>query len=116
MSRELTQRSQTSTGPVPYSDGFEGGSTSGEGSVDVIHGVHIHSFPLAGMTIGQARDEMSELMGIDPTAVAVVDGEEADEEAVIHEGQVLTFVKPAGEKGAGWRRGYLVPPALTTTR
>ena len=99
MAQELTRPDHVSTGPAPFSDGFEGGSTSGEGSVNVVHGVHIHSFPLAGMTISQARDELAELMGVEPTWMAVVDGEEAGEDSVIHEGQVLTFVRPAGEKG-----------------
>ena len=38
-------------------------------------------------------------MNIDPTAVATVDGVEADEHTVLNEGQVLNFVKQAGEKG-----------------
>jgi hypothetical protein len=38
-------------------------------------------------------------MNIDPEAVAVIDGEEADDDTVLHEGQVLNFVAAAGEKG-----------------
>jgi hypothetical protein len=69
------------------------------GRVQVIHGVYAHSLPLAGMTVRQARTELEERMNIDPEAVAVVDGSEAEEDTVLREGQVLNFLTPAGEKG-----------------
>jgi len=69
------------------------------GNVDVIHGVYAHSLPLAGMTVKQARKELVNKMNIDPKATAVIDGTESDEGTVLAQGAVLTFVKPAGEKG-----------------
>ena len=47
----------------------------------------------------RARAELEERMNIDPEATAVIDGVEANEGTVLREGQVLNFVKPAGEKG-----------------
>jgi hypothetical protein len=38
-------------------------------------------------------------MNIAPEAVAVVDGVEAGEDAVLRQGQVVNFLTPAGEKG-----------------
>jgi hypothetical protein len=70
-----------------------------QGDVAVVHGVYAHSFPLAGVRVRDARGQLSERMNIDPDAVAVVDGVEADEDTLLTEGQVLTFVKHAGEKG-----------------
>jgi hypothetical protein len=67
--------------------------------VEVIHGVYSHSLPLVGMTVSQARDELTDRMNIDPDAVSVVDGQEVDENTVLQEGQVLNFVKRSGEKG-----------------
>jgi hypothetical protein len=72
---------------------------TGTGRVDVIHGIYAHSLPLAGMTVLQARTDLEERMNIDPEAVAVIDGEEADDDTVLLEGQVLNFVAAAGEKG-----------------
>jgi hypothetical protein len=69
------------------------------GQVSVIHGVYAHDLPLAGMTVQKARKELANKMNIDPTAVAVVDGTEVGNDTRLSEGQVLTFVKPAGEKG-----------------
>lgn len=69
------------------------------GNVDVIHGVYAHSLPLAGMSVKQARKELVNKMNIDPQATAVIDGNEANDNTILTEGQVLTFVKPAGEKG-----------------
>ena len=51
------------------------------------------------MTVRTARGELEERMNIDPDAVAVVDGVEVDPDVTLREGQVLNFVKPAGEKG-----------------
>ncbi len=100
MSSELERTGNPSTGRGPASDPFEPLSAS-QGSVEVIHGVYSHTMPLVGMSIDQVRGELSDRMHIDPEAVAVVDGEPVSEELVLAEGQVLTFVKPAGEKGAG---------------
>jgi hypothetical protein len=86
-----------SSGPgTPFDDDVAEQKT---GNVDVIHGVYAHSLPLAGMTVKQARKELINKMNIDPKATAVVDGTEVDDSVALHEGQVLTFVKPAGEKG-----------------
>jgi len=86
-------------GPEPFSDDFATTATVTEGHVEVIHGVYAHSLPLAGMAVRVARGELQERMNIDPDAVTVVDGVEVDENYVLREGQVVNFVKPAGEKG-----------------
>ncbi len=84
----------------PAADGHGGTATATRsGRVQVIHGVYAHSLPLSGMTVRQARTELEERMNIDPEAVAVVDGTEAEEDTVLREGQVLNFLTPAGEKG-----------------
>ena len=85
----------------PSGDDFATGTATvtRSGRVDVIHGVYAHSLPLAGRTVQQARTELEERMNIDPDAVAVVDGREVAEDAVLREGQVLNFLTPAGEKG-----------------
>jgi hypothetical protein len=69
------------------------------GNVSVVYGVYAHSLPLVGMRVRDARGALEERMNIAPDATAVVNGEEVDESAVLEEGQVLTFVKHAGEKG-----------------
>jgi hypothetical protein len=90
---------ELNAGPEPFSDDFAATPALVEGRVEVIHGVYAHSLPLAGMAVRVARTELEERMNIDPTAIAVVDGIEVDENYVLREGQVLNFVKPAGEKG-----------------
>jgi hypothetical protein len=89
-------------GPDAFSDDFSTGTATAvaEAQVSVIHGVYAHDLPLAGMTVGQARMEVSERLNIDPAAVAVLDGDEVPEHTVLVEGQVLNFVKRSGEKGA----------------
>jgi hypothetical protein len=99
MSEEKLQRSDFSPGPDTGPDPFDSEGAGVSGSVEVIHGIYAHSQPIAGMTVRQARCELEESMNIDPDAMAVVDGHEVKDDAVLAEGQVLNFVKHAGEKG-----------------
>jgi hypothetical protein len=86
------------TGAMPADEFFSTAAVPG-GNVEVMHGVYAHSLPLAGMTVRQARAELEQRMNIDPDAMAVVDGHESDEDTILAQGQVLNFVKHAGEKG-----------------
>ncbi len=99
MPRERFRNDGDPGGPSPFDDSYTATATLTGGNVNVIHGCYGHSLPLAGMTVGEARAELEERMNIDPDAVALLDGDGAAEDAVLVEGQVLTFVKHAGEKG-----------------
>jgi len=99
MKTEKVRQEKVIAGPAPYGDDFAAATAQRSGRVDVIHGVYVHSLPLAGMTVRQARSELEERMNIDPEAVAVIDGVEAREDVVLRENQVLNFITPAGEKG-----------------
>jgi hypothetical protein len=99
MTSERERHDGFSTGPSPFSDDFSATATIGDRHVEVIHGIYAHSLPLVGMSVGEARGELQERMRIDPESVAVVDGIEVDDNTVLREGQVLNFVRPAGEKG-----------------
>jgi hypothetical protein len=100
MTQEQLRHGQVHLGPSGDADEFSDTATSHGGNVQVIHGVHAHSMPISGMTIRQARAELEERLNLAPDALAVVDGNEADEDTVLTENQVLNFVKHAGEKGA----------------
>jgi hypothetical protein len=97
MATERIRKESFAGGPEPFSDSFSGQPKAGR--VEVIYGVYAHSLPLGGLTVRQARAELQERMNIDPAALAVVDGAEVPAEHILKEGQVLNFVRPAGEKG-----------------
>ena len=99
MTAEQQRSDSFGTGPSAFSDEFASNTAVAEGRVEVIHGVYAHSLPLSGMTVGQARAELEDRMNIDPEAIPVVDGRQVPEDTVLHESNVLNFVKPAGEKG-----------------
>src|SRR5262245_21353331 len=99
MRNEQERQENFQGGAAPFTDNFAPTAQASPGTVEVIHGVYAHSLPLAGMSVDEARAELEERMNIDPEATAVVDGVEADAGTVLREGQVLNFVKPAGEKG-----------------
>jgi hypothetical protein len=55
--------------------------------------------PVGNMTVGEIRLRFRDRLDIDPQSQAVVDGQEVDDSAQVMIGQVLTFVRKAGEKG-----------------
>src|SRR5439155_912442 len=63
--------------------------------VRVISGADVQEMELAGQRVGVARLVAQTVLGVGPDATALVDGHEVDE------GQVLEFIKHAGQKGAG---------------
>ena len=103
MSNERLRNPSFTAGPDTAIDEFDTSTptSTGEGNIDVIHGVFAHTAPFAGMTVRHARAELEERMNIDPEATTFVDGNEVDEDTVLEEGQVLNFVKHAGERGHG---------------
>jgi hypothetical protein len=97
MGKEQIRPESVAGGPEPFSDAFA--TRERDGRVEVIHGVYAHSLPLAGLTVLQARTELEDRMNIDPEALTVVDGVEVQADTILKEGQVLNFVRYAGEKG-----------------
>lgn len=73
--------------------------TTGDRNFCVINGIYSHSLPIAGMSVGEARREFQELIGIDTESMPVVNGIQVDDDTVLREGQVLHFIRPAGEMG-----------------
>lgn len=72
-----------------------------ERSVLCRHGIHKGHFPVAGLTVAEARRTLSHLLNIDPEAVAVINGQIVPEDHVIgNDVSMLQFVKKSSVKGA----------------
>lgn len=72
-------------------------------SVMVHHGIHSGAFPIAGMTVAEARRTLAGLLNIDPEAIAVLNGRPVrDEESrtITEAEQLLSFVKRSSLRGA----------------
>lgn len=80
------------------------------GKVQVIYGVHSLEAGLAGRTVGNVREALAQPMNISPRAVALVNGQEVDATYVLSPGELLEFVRYAGEKG-----GEATPSSSTTS-
>lgn len=69
-------------------------------NVNVSYGIHHGSYPIGGLTVGEARSTLQRLINIDPNAVAVINGSPVDESQRIAPGvTLLSFVKPSAMKG-----------------
>jgi hypothetical protein len=75
------------------------GADDFEGTVMVSHGPYMERLPVGNMTVRDIRMRFGDRLDIDPRSQAVVDGQEVDESTCVTTGQVLTFVRKAGEKG-----------------
>lgn len=77
--------------------------------VRVIYGVHSLEANIAGRSVGEIRTVLKQALNIGPQAVAVVDGREILESYILQAGQILEFVRLAGEKGAEVRSFVRIP-------
>jgi hypothetical protein len=68
-------------------------------AVTVAHGPYSERLPVSGLTIGEVRARYRDRFDIDPHSQPVLDGRDVDNGTVIRPGQVLVFVRRAGEKG-----------------
>lgn len=84
---------------TPGSDPFDAGDDGAGGLVTVLHAPYSEQLPVGELTVRQVRDGFQDRLEIHPQATAYVDGSPVDEDTVVHEGQRLMFMRPAGEKG-----------------
>jgi len=69
------------------------------GKVTVVYGVHAIEAGLAGRTVLSVREALAQPLNISPRAVALVNGQEVESTHVLNPGELLEFVRYAGEKG-----------------
>lgn len=72
------------------------------GNNTIINGVNTLSADLAGKTVSEVRSMLAQALNIDAAAVATVDGVKVNSNYVLEDGNELEFIKPSGEKGAGF--------------
>jgi hypothetical protein len=97
----MTERIQTRQRNRPETAAHENPGPGTDPDVMVTTGLYADSLPVAGMTVSEVRRRFADRLNIDPAATAVLDGHAADETVRLRAGQVLSFVRAAGEKGTG---------------
>ena len=71
----------------------------GAAMVTVCHGPYAEQLPLAGNTIARILGKYGVHFEIDEECLVLLDGLPASRHTTVSEGQTVTFVRPAGEKG-----------------
>jgi hypothetical protein len=74
-------------------------SLGGDDLVTVASGPYAEQLPVANLTVGEIRGRFRDRFDIDPRSQAVLAGNEVGDETVVRPGQLLMFVRRAGEKG-----------------
>jgi hypothetical protein len=106
---QLKQKRHAETALVPPTPIAAGGadaepepSGAAQRSVFCQCSIHDGHFPVAGMTVGEARRVLAPLLHIEPEAVAVINGQIVEGDVVIGDDvAMLNFVKPSSVKGGG---------------
>jgi hypothetical protein len=84
-------------GPGSPNDVFDGCAAGG--LVTVNSGLHTEQLPVGNMTVAEIRSRYADRFDIDPLSQAQVDGHIVGDDTVVQAGQILMFVRHAGEKG-----------------
>jgi hypothetical protein len=93
------QRERTARGPA-RGGGFWDGEPDDGGTATVSHGPYAEELPVAGLEVGQIRERFHDRFDIDPVSQAYVNGSPVADDTVLRTGQLLVFMRPAGEKGS----------------
>jgi hypothetical protein len=94
--RKHTENERGAGGPSSSGDSFGGDDTR---LVTVSHGPYAERLPAGEMTVREIRARYRDRLDIDPDSQAVVDGREVSENVVVRGGEMVMFVRKAGEKG-----------------
>lgn len=90
------ERESGGSGPGGLGDIF---ARDAVGLVTVHHGLHTEQLPVANLTVGQIRSRFRDRLDIDPRSRAQIDGQDVSDDVVVRAGQMVMFVRQAGEKG-----------------
>lgn len=69
-------------------------------SVKIIVGINELNVNKANSTVGEIKDEIGALVSLNGDETAKVNGSAVSESDVVKDGDVLEFIKPAGDKGS----------------
>jgi hypothetical protein len=97
--RARTRSEAIGSGPSGLGDIFDAYADA-SATATVRHGVYAEDLPIAEMTVGEIRSRYGDRFDIDPRSQAEIDSVPVGNETTVRAGQVLTFSKRAGVKGA----------------
>jgi hypothetical protein len=101
--RPALQRRRTREDRLPIGEGACGESEeaaiAADGRVQIVWGALTDDHEIVGMTVGEVRDIFQGPYNIAPEVEVILNGVATDADARMVAGDVLEFVRAAGEKG-----------------
>lgn len=98
----MNEKTHSPSEPAAGGGGLDGifeDGLGGDGLVTVSSGPYAEQLPVANMTVGVIRTRFRDRFDIDPRSQAVLGGNEVGDETIVRPGQLLMFMRRAGEKG-----------------
>lgn len=68
-------------------------------TIQVSCGANSAAFPIVGRTVSEVADLLREILNVDKLSTGLVNSKEVAGDYALKEGDVLEFLKPAGQKG-----------------
>ena len=68
-------------------------------TIHVSCGASSGNFAVVGKTVGDVAAKLKQILNIDRISVGIINGNSVTDDYIIHDGDSLEFVKPAGTKG-----------------
>ncbi len=91
-------RTNVRPGPAALGDIF--GSGNGDRAhATVSAGIHVEQLPVAGMSVAAVRERFASRLEITAETLGYISGHPVEEDTIIGEGEVLSFMRASGEKG-----------------
>jgi len=91
------RRTTDGSGPSGLGDPLAPGDG---GDAYVVSGPYAEQLPVGGLSVRHIRNRYGDRFDLDPHSQAILDGNPADEDTVVEPGQMLMFIRRAGEKGS----------------
>ncbi len=91
-------RTRQRSGPAGLGN-FFGGGNGDRANATVSSGIHVEQLPVAGMSVGAIRERFASRLDITAQTLAYVSGHPVEEDTIIGEGEMLSFMRASGEMG-----------------
>ena len=95
---QIGTRTRQRPGPAGLGNIFGAGNRD-RANATVSSGIHVEQLPVAGMSVGAIRERFASRLEITAETLGYISGRPVEEDTVVGEGEVLSFMRASGEKG-----------------
>ena len=96
LEKAQSQQEVLDGGPQGLGDPF---APATPGMVSITCGPYAEALPVAGRSVSEIRAQFADRFELTDNCQAIINGQQVGDDIRVRDGQILTFIHPAGEKG-----------------